>query len=63
VFKDATGDNSLIPRRGLVPRNAVVKIARTFRTGTNDNDALDFARMYLDDQTQCHANLHEFEDL
>jgi hypothetical protein len=61
--KDHARDNSLLLQKGSVPKNSVVKIAQTFRTGTNDNDALDFVHMYLDDESQRQANLHEFEDL
>lgn len=63
VSKDFAGDNSLLLKRGPVPRGSVVKMAQTFRTGTNDIDALDFVEMYLRDESQCHANLHDFNDL
>ena len=63
VSKDFAGDNSLILQRGSVSRSATVKMAQTFRTGTNDIDALDFVRMYLRDESQHHANLHDFNDL
>ena len=62
VSNDFTADNSLLLRRGAVSRNAVVKMAQTFRTGTNDIDALDFVHMYLRDESQQHANLHDFND-
>ena len=45
-------ENSLILHRGKVPAKAVVKIAQTFRTGTNDIDALDYVEMFLDDEQQ-----------
>jgi hypothetical protein len=63
VSNEFAGENSLILIRGALPRNAVVKMAQTFRTGTNDIDALDFVQMYLRDETQHHANLHDFNDL
>jgi|SRR5882724_3874553 len=63
VSKDFARDNSLLLQRGLVAKSATVKIAQTFRTGTNDIDALDFVHMYLNDQSQHHSNLHEFNDL
>ena len=63
VANDFAGDNSLILKRGSVSQNAVVKMAQTFRTGTNDIDALDFVQMYLRDETQHHTNLHDFNDL
>jgi hypothetical protein len=49
--KEFTRENSLILKKGSVPRNAIVKIAQTYRTGTNDIDALDYAQMFLEDQT------------
>src|SRR5262249_48913759 len=36
-------ENSLILRRAEVPADSVVKIAQTFRSGTSDMDAVDFA--------------------
>jgi hypothetical protein len=45
-------ENSLILQRGSVPENAVVKIAQTFRSGTNDIDAIDFVEMFLADEDQ-----------
>ncbi len=63
VSNDFAGDNSLILRRGPVSSNAVVKMAQTFRTGTNDIDALDYVQMYLRDESQHHSNLHDFNDL
>jgi hypothetical protein len=43
-------ENSLMLKKGNVPRNAIIKIAQTYRTGTNDIDALDYAQMFLDDE-------------
>jgi hypothetical protein len=63
VSKDFTRENALLLQKGSVSRNAIVKMAQTFRTGTNDNDALDFLQMYLHDESQRHANLHDFDDL
>jgi hypothetical protein len=63
VSKDFARDNSLLLRKGAVSKNAIVKIAQTFRSGTNDIDALDFVHMYLNDASQHHANLHDFNDL
>src|SRR5580698_2336061 len=62
VSKDFARDNSLLLQRGTVPNAAIVKIAQTFRTGTNDIDALDFVHLYLNDESQCQSNLHEFKD-
>jgi hypothetical protein len=45
-------ENSLLLERGEVEREAQVKIAQTFRTGTNDIDAIDYVEMFLDDEEQ-----------
>lgn len=63
VSNDFAGDNSLLLKRGPVSPHARVKMAQTFRTGTNDIDALDFVQMYLRDESQHQANLHDFNDL
>ncbi len=63
VSNDFAGDNSLLLKRGPVSPGSVIKIAQTFRTGTNDIDALDFVQMYLRDESQRQANLHDFNDL
>jgi hypothetical protein len=47
-------ENSLLLQRGKVPANAVVKIAQTFRTGTNDIDALDYVEIFLHDELQIN---------
>lgn len=54
-------ENSLLLRPGLVATNSVVKLAQTFRTGTNDIDALDYVNMYLDDEHQ--VSLSELNDV
>jgi hypothetical protein len=50
--KGLAPENSLLLKRGLVPADAVVKMAQTFRSGTNDIDAVDFVSMFLDDEEQ-----------
>ena len=50
--KGFTRENSLLLQRGEVANDARVKIAQTFRTGTNDIDAIDFVDMFLDDEEQ-----------
>ena len=45
-------ENSLMLHRGSVSDRAVVKIAQTFRSGTNDIDAIDFVDMFLADEGQ-----------
>ena len=44
-------------------KNAVVKIAQSFRTGTNDIDALDYVEMYLHDEDQRQKDLHEINEV
>jgi hypothetical protein len=50
--KGLARENTLLLRRGDVPEDAVVKIAQTFRTGTNDIDAVDFVDMFLGDHAR-----------
>lgn len=50
--KGLARENSLLLAPGRVPDDAVVKIAQTFRTGTNDIDAIDFVDMFLGDEGQ-----------
>jgi hypothetical protein len=44
--------NSLLLRHGPLAGDAIVKMAQTFRSGTNDIDALDFVEMFLADPSQ-----------
>ena len=50
--KGLSRENSLVLRRGSAADDAVVKMAQTFRSGTNDIDAIDFVDMFLDDEDQ-----------
>ena len=45
-------ENSLTLEHGTVADTAMVKIAQTFRSGTNDIDAIDFVEMFLADEEQ-----------
>jgi len=54
-------ENSLLLQRGLVDDHAVVKMAQTFRSGTNDIDAIDYVEMFLDDEQQ--TNLEDLNDV
>lgn len=63
VSSEFTTENSLLLEEGPVSKNAVIKIAQTFRTGTNDIDALDFVSMYLNDEKQNNADLHQLNDV
>lgn len=45
-------ENSLLLREGKLSNDSIVKIAQTYRTGTNDIDALDYVEMYLANEEQ-----------
>jgi hypothetical protein len=45
-------ENSLLLQRGQVGSDATIKVAQTFRTGTNDIDAIDFVEMFLEDEQE-----------
>ena len=59
--KGLAHENSLILERGTVPSDSRVKIAQTFRSGTNDVDAIDFVDMFLEDEGQ--TNLDTLNDV
>jgi hypothetical protein len=63
VTAEFTTENSLVLQQGAISKNAVIKIAQAFRTGTNDIDALDYLFMYLNDEKQSHSDLHHFNDV
>jgi hypothetical protein len=63
VTKEFAAENSLLLEDGPVSRNAIVKVAQSFRTGTNDIDALDYVEMYLDDEDQRQKDLHEITEV
>jgi glycosyltransferase involved in cell wall biosynthesis len=50
--KGLAQENSLMLERGQVSDADVIKIAQTFRSGTNDIDAIDFVEMFLADEQQ-----------
>jgi len=54
--KGLSRENSLLLQRGPLPDDTVVKMAQTFRSGTNDFDALDFVEMFLGDEHQADAD-------
>ena len=45
-------ENSLLLQKGNLRPDAVVKMAQTFRSGTKDIDALDFAELFLTNDEQ-----------
>src|SRR5580692_7942582 len=59
--KGLAEENAMLLQRGNVPEDAVVKIAQTFRSGTNDIDAIDFVDMFLNDEQQ--VSLEVLNDL
>lgn len=50
--KGFSEENALVLQPGSVRDDAVVKMAQTFRSGTNDIDAIDFVDMFLNDENQ-----------
>jgi hypothetical protein len=50
--KGLAQENSLMLKRGQVLDTDVIKMAQTFRSGTNDIDAIDFVEMFLADEQQ-----------
>jgi hypothetical protein len=50
--KGFSSENMVFLEPGPVQPDAVVKIAQTFRSGTNDIDAIDFIEMFLQDENQ-----------
>ncbi|MCZ2341303.1 MAG: hypothetical protein LC104_05835 [Bacteroidales bacterium] len=54
--KGLARENSLLLQRGTLAEDALVKMAQTFRSGTNDIDAIDFVEMFLDDEGATSAD-------
>ncbi len=54
--KGLARENSLLLKRGALPEDARVKMAQTFRSGTNDLDAIDYVEMFLDDEAQVNPD-------
>jgi len=59
--KGLARENSLLLERGPLSDDAIVKMAQTFRSGTNDLDAIDYVDMFLDDEGQ--TNLDDLNDV
>src|SRR3984893_13370962 len=59
--KGLSREHSLMLQRGSVPEKSLVKMAQTFRSGTNDIDAVDFLEMFLEDEEQ--TSLDTLNDL
>jgi hypothetical protein len=59
--KGLVRENSLMLQRGAVADDAIIKMAQTFRSGTNDIDAIDYVDMFLEDAQQTSLeNLNDF---
>jgi len=54
--KGLARENSLLLQRGPLSGDAIVKMAQTFRSGTNDIDALDYVELFLGNERQAHAD-------
>lgn len=54
--KGLAREHSLMLQPGAVPKDSCVKIAQTFRSGTNDIDAVDFLEMFLEDRQQTNLD-------
>ncbi len=50
--KGVSVENSLMLTHGSVAESSIVKMGQTFRSGTNDIDAIDFVDMFLADEGQ-----------
>ena len=50
-------ENTILIEPGQVQQDATVKIAQTFRSGTNDIDAIDFVEMFLEDENQVNPEI------
>jgi hypothetical protein len=49
-------ENSLILEKGNLLPETMIKMAQTFRSGTNDIDALDFAELFLTNEEQINPD-------
>lgn len=54
--KGLAQENSLMLQHGSLANDAVIKMAQTFRSGTNDIDAIDYVEMFLNDESQINAD-------
>jgi hypothetical protein len=59
--KGLSEENTMVLQQGHVADGAVVKMAQTFRSGTNDIDAIDFVDMFLNDENQ--VSLDQLNDI
>jgi hypothetical protein len=54
--KGLSRENSLLLQRGPLADTSVVRMAQTFRSGTNDIDAVDYVEMFLEDEGQTNPD-------
>ena len=59
--KGLSEENALMLKRGPMREDALVKVAQTFRSGTNDIDAIDYVDMFLANEQQLSPD--ELNDL
>lgn len=59
--KGLAQENAMLLERGPMRSDAIVKMAQTFRTGTNDIDAIDYVDMFLGNEHQLSPD--ELNDL
>jgi hypothetical protein len=59
--KGLAQENATYLKEGILLDTSIVKMAQTFRSGTNDIDAIDFVDMYLEDEQQISPD--ELNDL
>jgi hypothetical protein len=54
--KGLATENTIFIEPGSIRHDAIVKIAQTFRSGTNDIDAIEFVEMFLQDENQTNPD-------
>jgi hypothetical protein len=59
--KGLARENSLVLKTGKVSKAATIKTAQTFRSGTNDIDAVDYVELYLQEEEQ--TSLDDLNDV
>ncbi len=54
--KGLAEENAMMLKRGAMREDSIVKIAQTFRSGTNDIDAIDYVDMFLGNEQQLNPD-------
>jgi hypothetical protein len=55
--KGLARENALLLRPGYVAQDAVVRMAQSFRSGTNDIDALDYVELFLENKDSTNMDV------